>query len=257
MHGRSRSRSRTRPARGTRAATSAPTPPLTNLLAWYKADAGVTKDGSDFVSAWADQSGNGYTLTQATGAKQPKWLASQRGSMPAIDFDGSDDILANGALGALLAGSDKPVYIYVVGYPDALVSARTLAALCSTVNNNPLHWCQGASSGALVYQRRDDAAASATPSLVAGFAASAWQVWGFEFAGTQGRTRQNANAGGLMAADVGTASFNNFSVGALGRATESAWYDGRLGEILVYSADPTYANVTSYLNDAARWNSVF
>jgi hypothetical protein len=40
---------------------------LDSLVLWLKADAGVTKDGSNYVSSWADQSGNGNNATQATG----------------------------------------------------------------------------------------------------------------------------------------------------------------------------------------------
>lgn len=51
----------------------ADTPPLTNLAARYVAGTGITSDGAspDRISLWADQSGNGYNLSQATSAKQP------------------------------------------------------------------------------------------------------------------------------------------------------------------------------------------
>jgi hypothetical protein len=34
-------------------------PVVAGLVNWVKADAGITKDGGDVVSVWADQSGNG------------------------------------------------------------------------------------------------------------------------------------------------------------------------------------------------------
>ena len=40
---------------------------LSNLLLWLKADAGVTYDGSNLVSVWADQSGNGNDATSLVG----------------------------------------------------------------------------------------------------------------------------------------------------------------------------------------------
>lgn len=39
--------------------------------AWFKADAGVTADANGRVSAWADQSGNGKDMAQATAGYQP------------------------------------------------------------------------------------------------------------------------------------------------------------------------------------------
>ena len=57
---------------------------FTGLVAWYGADVGITKDGSDKVSQWNDQSGNGYHLTQGTGSLQPVWQASSINSLPAV-----------------------------------------------------------------------------------------------------------------------------------------------------------------------------
>ncbi|KKN74676.1 hypothetical protein LCGC14_0388780 [marine sediment metagenome] len=66
---------------------------IANLLVWLRSDMGVTKDGSDAVSLWADQSSNGNDVVQAVGSKQPTWLSSQLDSKPAISFDGVDDLL--------------------------------------------------------------------------------------------------------------------------------------------------------------------
>lgn len=41
--------------------TSGTNIPMTSMIAWYKADVGVTTAG-EFVSSWADQSGNGFDL---------------------------------------------------------------------------------------------------------------------------------------------------------------------------------------------------
>ena len=75
------------------------TPPLANLLQWVKGDAGVTQAGG-FVSVWADQSGNGNDLVQATGANQPTYDAGatiQIEGIPAISFDsGNQELTAFG-----------------------------------------------------------------------------------------------------------------------------------------------------------------
>jgi hypothetical protein len=46
-------------------------PPTSGLQAWYKADTGVTTDGSGNVSQWNDQSGNNKHATQSTAGNQP------------------------------------------------------------------------------------------------------------------------------------------------------------------------------------------
>ncbi len=40
--------------------------PMTSMIAWYDATTGVTTSG-EFVSSWADKSGNGFTLTAPSG----------------------------------------------------------------------------------------------------------------------------------------------------------------------------------------------
>jgi len=49
-------------------------------------------DGNS-LSTWADATGNGHDLTQATESKQPTYQTGQVGSLPAVLFDGSDDLM--------------------------------------------------------------------------------------------------------------------------------------------------------------------
>lgn len=79
--------------------------PGTNLAGWYKADAGITKDGSNFVGTWADQSGNGKNATQSTQSYKPSWVASAVNSKPSVSFAGNDDYLRTGSL--VLAGTTQ------------------------------------------------------------------------------------------------------------------------------------------------------
>src|SRR5260221_2651489 len=56
---------------------------LTGLLAWYKADAGVTLSGSN-VTQWNDQTSNGYNLTPST--NPPTFSATGFNSKQGITF---------------------------------------------------------------------------------------------------------------------------------------------------------------------------
>ena len=60
-------------------------PPLTGLLARYRADLGVT-EGAGGVTDWADQSGNGYTLSQATEANRPALVTGVINGQSVIRF---------------------------------------------------------------------------------------------------------------------------------------------------------------------------
>ena len=64
---------------------------VTNLTGWWAGDQGVTIVTG--VSNWADQSGNGNALVQATTGKQPVRDASALHGLPGIHADGVDDFL--------------------------------------------------------------------------------------------------------------------------------------------------------------------
>jgi hypothetical protein len=98
-----------------KAAASGPTPPAASLVAWWKADAGVTKDGSNHVSVWADQSGNGHDWGTPTGGSVT-WMASQINGLPAIYSPGGT---GGGAPYLTLSnfmggGTNAPAEVFVV-----------------------------------------------------------------------------------------------------------------------------------------------
>jgi hypothetical protein len=75
---------------GAAASTFSPTD-ISDLICWYDASSGITKDGSDLVSKWENKEGtSGRDLVQATASDKPTFL-SDGGSTsenPAVDFTG-------------------------------------------------------------------------------------------------------------------------------------------------------------------------
>lgn len=65
-------------------------------LSWWVA-ANVQQDGSGFVTNCYDYSGNGYNLTNNAANVRPAYVASAINGRPAMQFDGSNDILRNSA----------------------------------------------------------------------------------------------------------------------------------------------------------------
>lgn len=62
---------------------------IAGLVAWYRADLGITLNGSK-VSAWADQSGNAHHLMQNVASKQPTFSATgSSGGLSGLIFDGA------------------------------------------------------------------------------------------------------------------------------------------------------------------------
>jgi hypothetical protein len=70
------------------------TVPLGGLLVWFKADDGVTVDGSNNVSQWLDRSGSGNHAAQSTTGLKPVLDDDALNDLPVIQFDGSDDFMA-------------------------------------------------------------------------------------------------------------------------------------------------------------------
>ena len=82
------------------------------LNAWWKADALALSDG-DPIGSWADSSGNGHTMTQATGSKKPTYRAAPTGfnGQPAAEFTQAGQSELNAAYSAGLNPSTVTVAI--------------------------------------------------------------------------------------------------------------------------------------------------
>lgn len=78
-----------------------------NLVCWYRADLGVTDAGGGAVSTWADQSGNGRDLTEAT--NRPTLVADAGNGRPGIQFDGVNDKLATADFAI-----SQPLHVFIV-----------------------------------------------------------------------------------------------------------------------------------------------
>ncbi len=66
---------------------------VAGMTLWLDSNVGITKDGGNLVSQWADQSGNANHATQATGSLKPLWVTSVLNGYPAIRFDGVDNVM--------------------------------------------------------------------------------------------------------------------------------------------------------------------
>lgn len=96
---------------------------IAGLLAWYDASDASTITTSTGVSAWADKSGNGYTLRQSTGNNQPATGTRTIGGKNVLDFDGSNDVLS--------LGSSPPEYLL------DLATSRALTVFAVTASDLP------------------------------------------------------------------------------------------------------------------------
>lgn len=79
-------------------------PPVSGYVAWFDAmDVSSVTVSDGHVSQWSDKSGNGNHLVQATAGAQPNYGLATLNGLPAVGFDGANDVLAC----ASLTGSDR------------------------------------------------------------------------------------------------------------------------------------------------------
>lgn len=123
---------------------------VTDLVGWYKADgAGNTN------SQWSDASGLGFTMTQATSARQPALTTGQLNYNPAYVFDGTDDAFSMPTQG--VGASNTMTAFYSASLTDPSGGYRYLSEFgddtpsLSVNNGKPNLYARGTSPVATEY----------------------------------------------------------------------------------------------------------
>ena len=203
----------------------------TGLLLWLKADDGVTADGSNNVSAWADQTGN-YTVTQATGGSQPTLVASDINGKAALHFSGAQALSQAVNLGM---GLNQDVTIVTVANTTSPTSAEDSIYLGAS----------GQSRG-LGYYNSDQYADFSSAVAETGAAAPTSGAFVTE-AVTLNKTLQNAvfYRNGVM---TGSTPMNSLQTVANGivvgnRSDGTTPWQGDIAEILVFDHQLTTAEM--------------
>lgn len=202
---------------------------IAGLSAWYDATvaSSVTLTGG-FVSQWSDLSGGGFHLTQATEASRPG--TATLGGKTAIDFDGSNDFLANS--GVPTGWTFGTVCLAFSQDTTAASQALASANVPSSNLRMGLLWSntgefrtQSVNAAVATTSASGGSAATNTPRLLAytfdGQSSASLRLSGTALAGTTGTTT-SSDAGFV----VGIRRIS----GAL-----SLPLDGKIGEVIVYN----------------------
>lgn len=220
----------------------------TGLQLWLRADLGLTVDGSNNVSAWADQSGQGRVASQSTGANQPN-SATGSGALagvPVISFNGTSDLLQVADHASLK--SNTPTVVVVGKYGSGGSTDRVFVAKAATPWNTGYGLVRPSTAreGFFIHSTSyfaqapsGDGLAQDTCAVMAGFNN-----------GTNVKYFRNGVQKGSVASPVG---FINQSSGPLeigGQAGISKYLAGEIAEVLVYDqalSDTDRQNLEKYL----------
>lgn len=222
---------------------------LSGCVLWLRADRGVTKDGSNNVSAWKDQSSAGNNASQATGAKQPLWVNAGSPGLPVIRFAASTHILSGA-----LAHTGTTLTAFVVANRVTQVT-----------NGSPLDLTKGANDFAdndSTYFNENDATNDGVwrnGSSVVTFAHPAtgtFGVWSMVHDGVNVTARLNGVSQGL-GASAGAFGISKYLINgrSVGGGVETALGNYEIGEAIVYSRNLNAAElsrVDKYLRSAWR-----
>lgn len=208
-----------------------PALPTTNLYAHWYASAGITKDGSDYVSDWEDQI-NSLSISQATGSSQPLWVDSAINGEPLLRFDATNDRLT-GTWTAI--GANSSVYLVFhfndAGAADAAWHSKTYWGILWGSNAGPSSWYN-----------------NGTRSFTGG-TNDAWHIIGIaERSGTQYIKVNGDSVQTLAGSSAGT--LDNMSIGDRDFLSEPSDVD--FAEIVIYQdehTDSEMQDVHDYLND--------
>jgi hypothetical protein len=204
--------------------------------AWYRADLGITLNGSN-VSAWADQSGSNNNLVQATGAHQPPYTSSSAhfNSKPIITFGGGSTNWLDATPFALGAGGH--CFFYLVH--RILANANSVLATYGLVAGGLTYENAGGTTLEVLSQSLLKAWGSTT--LNSSVAAYVY----FTSAGASSVVGVNVS-GGTELTSTGTASAiadaQKLEVGAY-NATFGANFE--LAEMVIYKSKPSAADLAA------------
>jgi len=200
---------------------------LPGCMLWLRADLGVTLNGAT-VSSWADQSGNGVTVTQGTTSKQPTFNAGTAGvlnGLPTLQFaQGSLQILSSPV--NYTNGGAASIFSAVAPVAGSFFNTR----IFETLNSNGYYLGMGNAGGP-----NWRAIINGTFGTGAGTTANGNYLVSLNFTGAVGALYQN---GTQVASDGYTSppsTSNPYTIGGfLGGSTTTDFWNGHIAEVAFF-----------------------
>jgi len=219
---------------------------ITGLKLWLDSSVGITKDGSNNVSQWDDQSGFNNHATQLTGGLQPVYQASSLNGKPVLVFNGAKRMSISASINTATA---LPLTFFAVTSgtlsTDNLFDSDSAGAkfafhpgVCGA-NTVHLASCQPQLNGLALITTGNYLTVQAYIS--GNRTIEAW--------------RNGVSIGTLSGTPTAAqASFTSPCLGGVNCSAVPAYFNGNVGEVLIYFAQLTTTqrqNVESYLK--TKW----
>lgn len=220
------------------------------LAAWFDPRFEITHSGDlTAVTDWNDHSG---AARDGTIVGAPTYEATGWNGKPSVSCDGTDDGIVCASLGAVFAGSDIPFYVVCAmqctSLPGALEKPLALGVTGSAAQVHAIEWINATNNWGL---KRNDAATNKFHTGTNNSLDTSRHVISFQFTGTLGTLTEDGASVGLdnKDLDVGSITFNSFSLGFWRASTDKEWANVRFGPVLVYSALTNEAGARQWLID--------
>ena len=218
---------------------------ISGLTLWFAADHLTGFNDGDAVTTWPDQSGNGYDVTQATGANKPLYKTNIFKDKPALLFDGSDDYFENTTQNPFTAGAARTVFVagrVAVTNGSTFITFRRTARCWAF-----LHYLDSGNPGAYI---TDGVSVTNNSPSVSGLLNTFGVYCARGTAGALSKFRMNGGngvvSGGALVAEAGS---TGFYVGR--RELGTMFMNGHIAEIVAYDSelsDADCSRVERYLN---------
>lgn len=228
---------------------------LTGLVAWYKADVGVSLSGSN-VTGWADQSGHGYNLVVGTGGTSPVFNATGFNGRQTIAFTAaSSEYLVTStstSVGIVNMGSTTTASGFAVGQG---VSPQGFGVAFGMVGVNENGCSAFADSGCFIMAAGLGLAAWRNGQMsTTAYTTSTNYRFGSIFDGANNTFYLNNAASTPVASTGAFFSTGNISIGSLRSDTPLNLWDGPLSEIVLTNtalSSTDRGNLDNYFR--AKW----
>jgi hypothetical protein len=219
---------------------------LSGLIAWYKADTGVTNTGNNTAAtAWADNSGQGNNL--GTAGSDPKYFTAGFNGLPSVTFAAASGNLLQKLAFAIGTGNKASFFVVCQMLTGTTAFGRLISYSQSTGHND---FDNAGSAAAILrdaanngFATYDNASQRCTTSISL---ATNYRL-GMIFDGTNITPYVNGVAGTPSAYSSSWVSGGPLSIG--NNFNQNAGWDGAVAEIVITNSDITsqVAQLDSYL----------